>query len=119
MMIRRHHDFMWSFTKTFLRSLVRPVIFYLVSLSLTIQTLFSVVFYVIEKVENPAIQTLFDSVYFTVTVTTGVGLGDISPVTFAGKCLAMLMMLAGTAIYVSFTAVLSVMMMEVELKHRA
>ncbi len=48
---------------------------------------------------------------------TGVGLGDITPVTFYGKILSILMMLAGTAIFVCFTAVLSAVVLEIEMVH--
>lgn len=108
---------MWSFTKSFLLSLQRPVFVCLFTLSLTLQLAFAGVFYYFEKELNTRIEAFFDAFYFTVTVVTGVGLGDIYPVTQAGKALSILMMLSGTAIFVSFTAVLAVSILEVEMKH--
>ena len=105
---------MWRFSKGFFKSLGRPVILYLVTLSITIQVLFAGLIFVFEKDANVHMRSFFDAIYFTVTVMTGVGLGDIAPITAFGKVIAMIMMLAGTAIYVSFTAVLSVLILEVE-----
>lgn len=113
-MIRKHHKFMMSFTLRFLTGLKRPVFAYLVTLSLTVQMLFAAVFYFIERGTNSQVQSFFDSLYFTVTVMTGVGLGDLYPITVAGKAVSMMMMLMGTALFVCFTAVLSASILEVE-----
>ncbi|OYZ15125.1 MAG: hypothetical protein B7Y39_16630 [Bdellovibrio sp. 28-41-41] len=51
------------------------------------------------------------------TVTTGVGLGDISPKTTPGKALSMVMMLSGTVIFVCFTAVLAASILAIEAEH--
>ena len=110
---------MMSFTTRFLVGLKRPVFAYLVTLSLSAQTFFAALFYVLEKNENSALPTFFDSLYFTVTVMTGVGLGDIHPVTTMGKAVAMLMMLMGTALFVCFTAVLSASILEVNVENHA
>lgn len=117
MKIQTHHNFMLNFTKIFFTSLKRPVFAYLISLSFTLITLCSVLFYWIESDQNPKIENFFDSIYYSVTIMTGVGLGDIAPVTIYGKALSMLMMLAGTAIFVSFTAVLSAVILEIEMVH--
>lgn len=119
MVFRRHHRFMWTFTKSLLGSLRRPVFVYLVTLSLTAIFLCSVMIYFFEHGSNPQVQTLFDAFYYSVTITTGVGLGDIVPTTILGRVLSILMMLLGTAIFVSFTAVLSVTLLEIELEHRS
>ncbi len=100
----------------FLRGMKRPVFAYLVTLSLTAQAFFASLFYFLENKVNLGIPTFFDSLYFTVTVMTGVGLGDIHPVTVAGKAVAMMMMLMGTALFVCFTAVPSVSILEVKLE---
>ena len=108
---------MWSFTKTLLASFRRPVMIYLTSLSFTGIAAFSAAFYFVESPFNPAVSGYFESLYFTVTVMTGVGLGDITPVTMTGRAIAMTMMLAGTAIFVCFTATLSASILEIELNH--
>lgn len=108
---------MWNFTKTLLTSFRRPVMIYLISLSFTVIGIFSAAFYFAENAINPYIPTYFESLYFTVTVMTGVGLGDITPMTMVGRAIAMAMMLSGTAIYVCFTATLSASILEIELNH--
>ena len=49
---------------------------------------------------------------------TTVGFGDLVPRTDAGRVVAMLMMLSGTMIFVSFTAVVSSVILELELEHK-
>ncbi len=104
---------MWNFSKSLLLSLRRPVFAYLMTLSLTTQVFFAGGFYFLEQEANGKILTFFDALYFTVTVMTGVGLGDVYPVTVAGRALAMAMMLAGTAIFVCFTASLGASILEI------
>lgn len=94
----------------------RPVMIYLTSLSFTVMGLYSAAFYMAEGEVNPRIHGYFESLYFTVTVMTGVGLGDIAPVTMTGQTIAMVMMLSGTAIFVCFTATLSASILDIELR---
>ncbi len=103
-----------GYTRKFLESLKRPVMLYLVTLSITAQLFFAAIFYWAEVDYNSKLVTFFDSIYFTVTLMTSVGLGDIVPVTLLGRGLAIVMMLAGTAIYVCFTAVLAAMILEAD-----
>lgn len=117
-MIHRHHKFMLNFTKTLMSSFRRPVLLYLVTLSASLIIFCSFLFYYFEAGVNPNIRTFFDAIYFSVTIMTGVGLGDISPVGFTGRLLSMAMMLIGTGIYVSFTAVFAAIILEAELNHR-
>lgn len=113
-MLRNHHRFMMGYTRKFLISLKRPLMIYMVTLSITAQLFFAAIFYWTEVDYNSKLVTFFDSLYFTVTLMTSVGLGDIVPVTSFGRLLAIIMMLAGTAIYVCFTAVLAAMIMEAD-----
>ena len=79
----------------------------------------SVGIYFLEREANPGITSFLDAAYYAVTIMTSVGLGDIVPVTTGGRILSMLMMLTGTALFVSFTAVFSAVILEIELDHRA
>lgn len=117
MKIRNHHSFMLHFSKIFFLSLKRPVFAYLTSLSFSIISICSVAFYWVEAGANPKLESFFDSLYFSVTIMTGVGLGDIVPVTFYGKALSMFMMLAGTGIFVCFIAVISAVILDIEMNH--
>ncbi len=116
--IRKHHRFMLSYTGSLVRALWRPVFTYLLTLSFTVMLICSFGIFYFEEATNGNINSFFDAAYYTVTVMTGVGLGDIAPVTTGGRALSMAMMLLGTAIFVSFTAVLSVTIMEIEVLHQ-
>lgn len=116
-MLRTHHKLMLDFTKSVIRSFKRPVFIYLVTLAATVQVFFAVVFFQIESGNNPAVNTFFDALYFTVTLMTGVGLGDIHAVTTLGKALSMVMMLSGTVIFITFTAVVAASILEIESEH--
>jgi voltage-gated potassium channel len=118
MVIKKHHNFMWSFTKGMLTSFRRPVFIYLVSASFSIQLLGAICIYYAERNINTQFQSFFDALYYTVTIVTGVGLGDLYPVTVIGRLLTMIMMLLGTGLFVSFTAVLAATILEVELAHK-
>lgn len=76
--------------------------------------LFSSLFYWLEMGENPKLQSGLDSLYFSVATLTSVGFGDIAPVTPSGKILTIVMMLVGSAIYVSFTAVVATTILELD-----
>lgn len=108
---------MWAFTRSFILSLRRPVFIYLTSLALTLQMVFASVFYWVEYGFNKSIETFFDSLYYTITVMTGVGLGDIYPVTTLGRIVSMVMMLSGTGIFVCFTGVLAASILQIESEH--
>lgn len=116
MPFKQHHNFMWGFTKSLLTSFKRPVFIYLTTLSVTAMALFSTGIYFLESGVNPRINEYFDALYYSCTVMTGVGLGDIAPITIGGRALSMLMMLFGTAIFVCFTATLAVLILEIEME---
>lgn len=116
-MIKKHHKLMWSFSKSFIQSLKRPIFIYLTSLSFTSMLVFSFLFYIFERDSNSSVSSMFDSLYYTVTVMTGVGLGDIFPKTNLGRGLSMIMMLSGTVLFVSFTGVLAASILNVEADH--
>lgn len=63
--------------------------------------------YFLEKEHNPTIQSWLDGIWWAVSTVTTVGYGDVTPVTTAGRVLGIVMMLAGTAIFISFTALFS------------
>ncbi len=116
--IRKHHGHMISLTKTLIMSLKRPIFLSLTTLSFTLIGLSSLGIFFLEAELNPQINTWLDAAYYAVTITTGVGLGDISPMTMGGRLLSMAMMLMGTAIYVTFTASLATVLLQSEFSSR-
>ncbi len=68
---------------------------------------FASFFYFVEKGKNPAVTHFIDAVWFSFSTVTTVGYGDITPITFWGRVLGILMMLIGTVFFVTFTALFS------------
>ncbi len=66
--------------------------------------LFSLIFYFIEARENPKLLSFIDALWWGFSTATTTGYGDITPVTFQGKLLGILLMLTGTALFAMFTA---------------
>ncbi|MES3037689.1 MAG: ion channel [Bdellovibrionota bacterium] len=60
--------------------------------------------YFIEKDHNPNIQTLLDTLWWAVSTVTTVGYGDVSPITTMGKIIGIILMIVGTALFWSYTA---------------
>lgn len=110
---------MVQFTGSLIKAIWRPVFAYLLTLSFTLIILCSLGMFTLEHTENRQFSTTwFDAVYYSVTIMTGVGLGDIVPVTTGGRLLSMLMMLMGTGIFVCFAAVLSATILEIEIQEQ-
>ncbi len=99
-------------TLRLLRELRRPIFLYLSALSFSTIALSSGLMFFLERQVNPKLSTYFDALYFSVTTMTGVGYGDVVPVTTLGRVLAMAMMLGGTALFVVFTATLATLLLE-------
>ncbi len=112
--VRRHHDFMWTYIKALAKGFTRPAIIFLTFFANTLILIFAYLFYWLEFGPNPTVKSFLDAVYFAVTTMTTVGFGDVLPITSAGKVLAIIMMLIGTGFYVSFTAVLASLVMDIE-----
>ena len=112
--IRSHHDFMWSYTRALLVALRRPIFVFLTFIAATVCLLMTALFFFAERGVNPLVQQPFDAFYFVVTTMTSVGYGDIVPATISGKFISMLTMVLGTGIYVTFTAVLATVLIQLE-----
>lgn len=60
-------------------------------------------FYYLEKGINPRLHHFIDAIWWSFSTATTTGYGDITPVTFAGKILGILLMLMGTALFAMYT----------------
>lgn len=112
--MRSHHRFMWAYSKTTVKNFSRPAIMFLFFVLFSTAIISTIGIYHLEKDTNNNITSYFDAFYYTVTLFSGVGLGDIYPVTTGGRVLSMLIMLIGTAIYISLTAVVAATILSIE-----
>lgn len=117
MSLKHHHEFMWAYSKSLLvRVFKRPAFIFLGLSAFSVMALFSVVIFFIEHDTNPKFEHWLDAAYFTVSTMTSVGFGDVVPLSQPGKIVAMVMMLLGTFIFVSFTGVVASTVLELELE---
>lgn len=63
-------------------------------------------FFNFEHGVNPHVQAPFDAVWWAFSTVTTVGYGDVSPMTAAGRVVAIILMIGGVTCFVSFTALL-------------
>ena len=64
----------------------------------------SIIFYLLEHIPNSRVNHFIDAVWWSFSTITTVGYGDITPVTFWGKILGITLMIVGTGLFVSYTA---------------
>jgi len=64
----------------------------------------ALLFYHLEHGSNPKVDSYLDALWWAVATVTTVGYGDILPQSVPGKILGMIMMILGSAIFCSFTA---------------
>ncbi len=71
-------------------------------------------FYWLEHDTNPRL-TLLDALWWSVATVTSVGYGDVTPITPLGKIAGMGLMIFGTALFGSFTALFAATLLEPEI----
>jgi voltage-gated potassium channel len=72
------------------------------------------IFYLLESATNSSINNLFDAIWWGFSTATTVGYGDIVPITILGKVLGILLMLMGTALFATYTAMFAQIIIEDE-----
>lgn len=99
------------------RSLIRHPIFYgLTIIGNAMMVLAAFTFYYLEKDLNPSVKSLLDGFWWAVSIVTSVGAGTVVPVTIAGRCLGIGMMIFGVALFSSFTALFAAQILAPEIK---
>lgn len=104
------------FTKRLWKLTKQPVFLVLTVVGNSLIALSSALLYHFEKGINPKIQTWLDAVWWAVATVTTVGYGDISPITTIGKVIGIIMMIVGTALFWSYTALFAGAIMAEEAK---
>lgn len=94
------HSFKFFVQNQLLRALTIMLVLYMV--------LSSIILYTIDE----SFLSIFDSFWYNLVTITGVGYGDITPVTSAGKTIGMLTIIIGVLFISVFTAAMSALYME-------
>jgi voltage-gated potassium channel len=71
--------------------------------------------YHLEHPTNPHMKTVLDAIWWAFSTVTTVGYGDIIPMTTSGKVLGIFMMVGGTGLFCSYTALFASALMSEEI----
>lgn len=66
-----------------------------------------VIFYALEHDVNPHVKSIFDGIWWAVVTLTTIGYGDVYPITFAGRLLAMILAFIGIGLVALPTGILT------------
>ncbi len=66
---------------------------------------FAMAFYHFELAANPNVTEFSDSIWWSFVTLTSVGYGDITPVTREGRIVGVLLMIFGTGVFATYTAI--------------
>ena len=88
-----------------LKELLTSVPFWVMTFSCNFAVFIAaLVFYQIEQGINPQIRNFLDAVWWSFSTVTTVGYGDITPQTSSGKIIGILLMISGTGLFATYTA---------------
>ena len=100
---RRHVP---HYSRLLFSALVEPIVVFLVLSGNVVLGLAATAFYRAEHGVNPAVEHPFDAVWWAFATVTTVGYGDVTPVTTAGRVIAILLMVSGISLFVGFSGFL-------------
>ncbi len=75
---------------------------------------FGLIFFLAENNINGSVSTYFDALWWSYCTITTVGYGDITPITFIGRVIAMVAMVVGTGIFITFLGLFTELLVENE-----
>ncbi len=102
----------------FLRIITRPAFLFLGALTLSAMAFFALLIHRVEASPDSPFDTFLNSAYFTVSTMASVGMAGFEPQTQLGRGVAIVMMMLGTFLFVSFTGVVASTVLELELEIR-
>jgi voltage-gated potassium channel len=76
--------------------------------------LYALIFFLAENNINGSVNTYFDALWWSYCTITTVGYGDITPITFIGRIIAMSAMVVGTGIFITFLGLFTELLVENE-----
>lgn len=103
-MVTRQIKYFYSFFSNLIEVLFSKNFIFLTLIGNAFIVLVACLFYNLEKNINTDLKNFIDALWFTFATVTTVGYGDITPKTDVGKLLGIFMMLLGSAIFATFTA---------------
>ena len=119
-MHRKHSHHLRTGLDHFWRQLIkvfRNPIFAVLTLMGNAAALFwAILFYYFEHGTNQNVNHPLDAIWWAAVTMTTVGYGDIVPVTWPGRIIAMCLMLTGGVLFLSFIALLSSAFVELEMR---
>lgn len=99
-------------TKKLFKAFTHPTFVYLTIIGNSILLLVTTSVYLLEKDVNPLMHSYFDYLWWGISTTTTIGYGDMLPVTFTGRLIAIGLMYTGAVLFVTFTGVIITVLME-------
>ncbi len=96
-------------------SLVTSVPFWAMTISCNFAVFVAaILFYQLEHSLNPQIESFLDAIWWSFSTVTTVGYGDITPQTALGKIIGIILMIGGTGLFATYTALFANAMLGVE-----
>lgn len=103
-----------KFSKTIREIFKSGGLSYVVVFTVLVMAWGSVSVYILEKGENPSINSFSDALWWSIVTVTTVGYGDISPVTIGGRIIAGVLMLVGIGLIGSITGSMAIYFSELQ-----
>lgn len=94
-------------TKNLMKAIKQPPFIFLAVVGNGIMLCAVTLFYWFEAGLNPRIHSYLDCLWWGVATITSVGMGDTYPITFAGRCVGIVLMYTGTILFVSYAGLLA------------